>query len=219
MHYLGIIAVFMRKVTYLYNGVVHEKEELAMPLIYLSPMAKPPNEDEECDAGNDNLPSVSRNNADEATDFSAATHVRQFEDVFKYFGINIHEWAVCTIADNCRINLKIAELMEIPHVGCTNHKLNLEVNRMVAYDKAMSRAIDLIHDTMKTSRQRIRNRAMLRNLTFLSPITHNVTRWSSKYDMMARFLRIRSELISVSETNGARMTMDKSNAFKNRVLV
>ena len=84
MHYLGIIAVLMRKVTYLSNGVVHEKEELAMPLISLSPMAKPPNEDEECDSGNDDLPSVSGNDADEATDFFAATHVRQFEDVFQF---------------------------------------------------------------------------------------------------------------------------------------
>ena len=34
-------------------------------------------------------------------------------------------------ANNCSVNLKIVELLSIPHVSCNNHMLNLEVNKVM----------------------------------------------------------------------------------------
>lgn len=59
--------------------------------------------------------------------------------------------------------------MEIHHVGCNNHKLNLEVGRMIDADTRMQTSMDGIHDTMTSSKTGLKKRALLRNITDLSP--------------------------------------------------
>ncbi len=44
---------------------------------------------------------------------------------------------------------------------------------------------------------------MLRNLTHLTPVLHNATRWSSKFHILKRFNEIRDELLQVADTEGA----------------
>jgi len=92
-HYLGIIAVFNRKVSVMCNGVLRQKLILSMPLLSASPIATVLEEDpngEELFA--------------ESSHFNAVAHIRQFEDVFHLFKINVHHWAVAQIADNCSLN-------------------------------------------------------------------------------------------------------------------
>lgn len=42
------------------------------------------------------------------------------------------------MADNCPVNIKVAELLGIPHIGCKSHKLHLEVKRMITKDVVLS---------------------------------------------------------------------------------
>lgn len=119
-------------------------------------------------------------------------------------------------ADNVNVNKKIARLLNIPHVGYLSHKLNLEVNSMVTADPVLTETIASIHETMSNCRRKLKNRAMLRNLTTLSPILHNKTRWLSNFSMLRRFNRIRNQLLKLVDTEGAELTINRTNTFKIR---
>lgn len=202
-HYVGIMAVFMRKRKSVEHGQVVQIEELAMPLLSVSPIAAVVGRDPE---GNDVY--------QEATNFSAERHVRQFEDIFNMYGVNVHMWTLAQLTDNCSTNKLIANMMEVPHVGCLNHKLHLDIQDMVTSDSALENIITEIGKTMVDCKSKLRNRALLRNLTSLSPVTHNDTRWSSKYQMICRFNRIRTELLATADSENASVRINASNSFK-----
>jgi hypothetical protein len=103
-----------------------------------------------------------------------------FEETLQYYGLTL-DWVKAIIADNTATNLRAARLRNKPHVGCNNHKLNLDIELMVSGDNQLSQAIDCIHETMKAAKQKLKNSALLRNLTVLKPKMHNKTRWSGKY--------------------------------------
>lgn len=44
------------------------------------------------------------------------------------------QMSVCQVADNTNVNLKIVALIEIEHVGCLSHKLNLYIHDMTSRD-------------------------------------------------------------------------------------
>lgn len=70
------------------------------------------------------------NSNDEATTSNAESHIGLFEKTFEWYELNLHEWCVCFIADNAAVNMRISRFSNKPHIGCANHKLNLEVNKM-----------------------------------------------------------------------------------------
>ena len=114
------------------------------------------------------------------------------------------------------VNKKIAKLLQIPHVTCKNHVLNLEVNHMTKTNMALHEVLNSVHGTMLSCKQKLRNGALLRNLTDLKPIIHNQTRWSGKYYMMERFLRIRDELLEVSKDHGSNVDINSTIAFRDK---
>ena len=58
------------------------------------------------------------------------------------YDINIEKWAKASIADNCNVNVKVATIMELPHVGCSNHKLNLDINDWIESDSKLNETIE-----------------------------------------------------------------------------
>ena len=88
---------------------------------------------------------------------------------------------------------------------------------MVRADAALNECISSVHETMNDCRSRLRNSAMLRNLTRLVPVTESGTRWSGKYLMLARFNRIYDELRTVAEQSDFGVAMNLSSAFKSKV--
>lgn len=122
------------------------------------------------------------------------THVRHIEQVFQIFKADVHDWTVCSIADNCSVYSRLAHLLDVPHVGCLSHKLNLEVKAMLSADSSLQNMIDLMREKMLQCKRNITHRithcAMMRNFTHLSPVIHNVTHWSSKYVMLKLFKEI-----------------------------
>ena len=102
-------------------------EEVQLSLLSVSPMARTElTEEDEIDTKTD-LAVYDET----AVNFSSQTHAEHIRNVFRYYGLNVEDWAVCQTADNCSVNRKVAELLGIPHVSCKNHMLNLEVNKMV----------------------------------------------------------------------------------------
>jgi len=79
-YYLGIIAVYTRAITFMNNGKLQKDEVVSMPLLSCSSIATILREDDE---GQD-IHSMS-------TRINAEAHIRQFEDIFHIFGVNVHK--------------------------------------------------------------------------------------------------------------------------------
>lgn len=83
--------------------------------------------------------------------------------------------------------IRVSVLLSILHVNCTNHLLNLEVEKMMESDEQLKDCIEYDHKMMMDCRSKLRNRSMLINLTTLVPKVDNETRWSGKYLMLRPF--------------------------------
>ena len=145
----------------------------------------------------------------EATTFNAVTHVAFFNDIFQFFGQSFDQWCVCLIGDNCSTHVKVSELCGRPLVGCASHKLNLEVNGMINRCPQLNETLKNIHNVMMSARK-LKNSAILRNLTDLAPVVHNQTRGSSHVVMLQRFIEIRQSLMETSEHEDGDMDMNGS---------
>ncbi len=67
-------------------------------------------------------------NMEEATNFTAQAHKEHIEDILtNYYNMDTAKWITNQTADSASVNLKLAKLMNIPHVDCENHLLNNEV--------------------------------------------------------------------------------------------
>lgn len=153
---------------------------------------------------------------DEATDFDADTHFQHLEEIFGYFNQDVHDWAVCSIADKCAMNKRMARQLRVAHVSCMSNKQNLEVKNMVLDMPELDDTIPTVQETMLNCKRSVRNRAMLRNLMQLARIFHNKIRWSGTFQMLRRLIDIRSELLAVPDSSGATVTIDRREVFRNR---
>jgi len=199
-HFIGVFLSYCSKISVRINGKDEFKHIPRITLIGVSPLAK--KEDEE-----DNSLS------EEATAFNAEAHLKYFRDIFEFYDADFDDWALCLIGDNCSTNLRIASLSSKPHIGCASHKLNLEVTLMVRNDIQLRNTITGVHETMKAAKTKLKSAAILRNITTLKPILYNKTRWSGKYEMIARFTKIRSQLIEASQDDDADIPMPAHLAY------
>lgn len=103
--------------------------------------------------------------AAEATRFDTATYPEHIRSVFDILKIPLSSWTVCYISDSCSVNKRIAEVLNVIHIGCTSNFLNLEVELMAEKDTELKSCITSDRNTTTDCRYKLRNRAMLRNLT------------------------------------------------------
>ncbi|EGZ09385.1 hypothetical protein PHYSODRAFT_254667 [Phytophthora sojae] len=68
---------------------------------------------------------------DDVTDHSSASPVEFLEGILPFFGRDISD-VVYLVGDNCAVNTKLADLLDIPLVGCASHRLNLAVQVFMA---------------------------------------------------------------------------------------
>ena len=126
-------------------------------------------------------------------------HIRHLEDELTYYHLNVYEWTSCLIGDSYNLNLCIARSMELPQMGCSNHKLNLEVLKMIDNSSHFSETLSTVREIMQSFRSSSNSRAVLESLTNLSPVLPCQTRWSGYYQMIDRFLKIRDSLQQIAE--------------------
>jgi DNA-binding transcriptional MerR regulator len=207
-HFIGLFASYCRPIKVKAKTSFITESNLEITLLASSPMANIEQED--------GFP-LTVDEENETTKFNAETHVQFFSDMLALYKLTIDSWVVYSIADNCSTNKKIARLMRKPHVGCMNHKLGLEVNRMVETHNDLNTVIECTHETMRAAKQKLKNAALLRNITDLKPVMHNKTWWSGKYLMLKRLGQIRSELIDVSNAEESDLPIDCSIGFANKV--
>lgn len=217
-HYVGLFGCYIRLYTVREHNTEVTKEEPVCTLLAVSPMAKV---EERAAEGEDSEDEVaeSEDGQDvtmaETAVFNAEAHKNFFETTFKdCYGIDLKKWNRASITDNTSTNLRLARLMDVPHVGCKNHQLNLDVELMVQGHDNLKLCIESVHETMRSCKQSIKNAALLRNLTPLAPTIQNKTRWSGIDQMMLRWIRLHQELIEVANDPSSRgVTMNDSPAF------
>ncbi|KAH9063106.1 hypothetical protein Ae201684P_009370 [Aphanomyces euteiches] len=94
-------------------------------------------------------------------------------------------------------NGAIARLCGVPLVGCYAHKFNLAVKRwLLPFEDDLT----LINDLMGHLK-RLHVMRELRQLTDLAPVRGNMTRWSSTFNMVSRFLELVPALDQMESIN------------------
>ena len=71
---------------------------------------------------------------------------------------------------------------------------------MFRNDDVLRQTIDSVQASMRECRIKMKNRALLSNISDFSPILPSETRRSGKYEMIDRFNNIYSELLDVSQS-------------------
>jgi hypothetical protein len=122
-------------------------------------------------------------------DYTAQSHKGFIIDVLEIFGKGPSS-LLYLVADNASVNTCLADLLEIPMIGCASHRFNLACK---AYLEKYERTLSKINSLMATLRN-VKQAGKLRTRTPLEPVTRNATRWSSTHNMLLRFFRIREFL-------------------------
>ncbi len=112
---------------------------------------------------------------------------------------------VVLIGDNCSTNRKISNDLAIPLLGCASHRFNLAVNKWIEDHPRYKSVLENIHDLM-IQLCHLKNAARLRALTDLCAIKENATRWSSKYEMAKRYIRLEPHIKSIQEVEDIVLT-------------
>ena len=103
----------------------------------------------------------------------------------------------------------------MPHVGCCNHKFNLDMKSMIEKKSLVNTISDIMQTMIQAKKSK--NSAVLRTLTDLHPEIHTETRWSSKCKMLQKWIRIRSELIEASSHQDSNIEINDSISYNTRV--
>ena len=90
------------------------------------------------------------------------------------------------VADNAAVNTRLADLLVIPMIGCASHRFNLACKKYLESSEVVLQKIQFLMTTLR----QVKQAGKLRTKTDLNPIIRNVTRWSSTFEMVKRFLRL-----------------------------
>ncbi len=93
---------------------------------------------------------------------------------------------VSLIGDNAEVNKATANLCKIPLIGCSFHKLNLAINRYLGKHENLLNKINILMGKLRS----LTFAGKLRNVTQLTPLQRNKTRWSSVYKMVNRYIEL-----------------------------
>ena len=114
-------------------------------------------------------------------------------------------------ADNCSTNAKLCNDSGVPMKGCDSHRLNLAVMEMLGPEEKRNRTGSIVQhaSVMQTITQKLdrcmgalktlKNSSLLRTKTNLKAERRNKTRWSSLYQMIRKWLKIKDKVAAVEE--------------------
>ena len=133
---------------------------------------------------------------DETTQ-SAAEHKEFLTKTLRLYGKSLDN--VCAlIGDNCSTNKALATSCNVPLIGCFSHILNLAVKNVLLADEEIKEIIEKVAELMRVLKT-TKGAAHLRNITDLKAVKKNDTRWTSSYDMLARYIRLLPSLLQIEE--------------------
>ncbi len=126
---------------------------------------------------------------------SANEHHEFLTFVLELYGLNCTNVA-CLIGENVSTNIALTNISNILLIGCASHCFYLAVQDILHSEQKM---IDKVRTIIIKLGGLLLN-ARLKKLTRIQPNPSNKTRWTSAYEMLKRYVRIR-EYLSSRESN------------------
>ncbi len=76
--------------------------------------------------------------SEEAVNFTAESHRDAIAQLLsECYDVSVEEKVACQTADSAAVNVKLAELLGVPHLGCYNHKMHNQTENMISEDDSM----------------------------------------------------------------------------------
>ena len=100
-------------------------------------------------------------------------------------------------------NKAIANRACVPLIGCASHRFNLAVQDLLSEEEAALSKVNHLMVKLGT----LLLGAKLRKLTPLRPKTRNMTRWSSSFEMILRYVRLREFLPKLDSSEIDRLSL------------
>ena len=134
---------------------------------------------------------------EEIKDFSAESHKTYITNVLTKYGVK-QENLVAFAGDNCNTNKAMANLLNVPLIGCASHKFNLAVRRWIEEQLGLELALNKVN-TLMTKASDLKKAAALKVFTNLELVRQNKTRWNSAFVMLRRYIKICNSLEKVPD--------------------
>lgn len=205
-HYFALFATYKATRTIYSDGVFNKVTGTVVSLLSVSPLHDKAHDEESqnsFDMDDDDV-------VEEAAEFSARTHKVHIVDILQnFYHIDPKTWITNQTADSASVNIKLAQLLDIPHINCVSHLLNNELKKWMENSNTATvpnnatrsfgpgTVCRLVHESMKSLRSNI-NAALLRIETHLGPTLQNDTRWSSAHAVMAKWEKIEDHAAAAS---------------------
>lgn len=116
---------------------------------------------------------------------NADGHLTAIKRFLSFFGKSV-SGCLFLVGDNCAVNKRLADLLGVPLVGCTSHRLNLAVRDFLEPSEDDLEAVQQLMRKLRTLKQA----AKLRTKTPLRAVLRQDTRWSSTFSMLKRVLSL-----------------------------
>lgn len=131
------------------------------------------------------------------TNFSAENFREFITSTLSRYGKNTNN-ILFIVGDNCSTMKKLSDTLNCQFIGCHSHRLNLAVNDYIKENNLRDNVIQKVNEIMTTLKS-AKLRGRLSQMTEMAPITHNVTRWSSKFTMLKRWFLIK-DVVQIIQT-------------------
>lgn len=128
------------------------------------------------------------------TTHNADEHQRYMQHVLSEYNKTLSS-VVALVGDNASVNTSLADKLCLPFVGCASHRLNLAIKDKIKEQKHLFDKIQRLMVKLKYGLLA----AHLRKLTPYCALLMNETRWSSAYQMMKRYVLLRSFIASLDD--------------------
>lgn len=125
---------------------------------------------------------------------TAQSHLEFLTAVLEMYGKDLSNVAFLA-GDNCATNLKLADLIHVPFIGCVSHRFNLAMQTFLSNSASILQKVEDVMSKLRT----IKKAALLRRFTLLCPVLRNVTRWSSTFEMISRYFELKEFLIRMDD--------------------
>ena len=117
----------------------------------------------------------------------AASHAEFISATLTLFGKSLAAISAL-VADNEPLNRALSRLLKSPMIGCASHRLNLAVVRYLSESEIILEKIS----TFMIKRRTLKRSANLRKQTQLRPVLRDKTRWSSTFEMISRYEKLKN---------------------------
>ena len=131
-------------------------------------------------------------------EFTATAHYELLEFILNIYGKSF-ENVIAFCGDNAEVNKSLANLCNLPLIGCASHRFNIAVMNFLKPHKDLLEKVNLLMGKLKS----LKLSGLLRTFTSLRPIQKNATRWSSISEMLDRYDLLKCYLSDPAFTNEA----------------